>query len=150
MVDLEVDGHHQDISCPRHSTKGIGFTLPRNKLLKKVSWYFCYLNFMDLMCHDLKILSAFFFYWCFSKILQHFTFFRREPSNKEYTPTNSRSQMKKYPIHTTLSAYFWKLKDKNITPSITWKVTKSAPAYNKISRRCLLCFHEKVAIITRP
>ena len=51
--------------------------------------------------------------------------------------------------NTTLSACIWKLKDRNITPSITWKVIKSAPANNEISWRCLLYFQEKVAI-THP
>ena len=57
---------------------------------------------------------------------------------------------KKYSNNTTLSAYIWKLKDQNITPSITWEVIKSTPAYNKISRRCLLCLHDKVRNNHRP
>ena len=57
---------------------------------------------------------------------------------------------RKYSNNTTLSAYIWKLKDRNITPSIIWEVIKSAPVYNKISQRCLLRCQEKVAIITHP
>ena len=56
---------------------------------------------------------------------------------------------KKYSNNTTLSAYIWKLKDKNITPSVNWEVIKAAPVYNKISRS-LPCLHENVTIITHP
>ena len=32
-------------------------------------------------------------------------------------------------------------------PRIKWSIIKTAPAYNNISRRCLLCLQEKVSII---
>ena len=38
----------------------------------------------------------------------------------------------------------------NISPTITWEILKVAPAYNKTSRKCLLCLNEKLAIITNP
>ena len=41
-------------------------------------------------------------------------------------------------------------KNMNISPTITWEILKLARAYNKTSRKCLLCLHEKLAIITYP
>ena len=55
---------------------------------------------------------------------------------------------KKYANETSLSSYVWELKDKGKTPSLTWSIVKSIPSYTNISKRCLLCLHEKVAIIT--
>ena len=53
-----------------------------------------------------------------------------------------------YSSNTSLSSYIQHLKDMNISPTITWEILKLAPAYNKTSRKCLLCLHEKLAIIT--
>lgn len=55
---------------------------------------------------------------------------------------------RKYSNSTTLSTYIWQQKDKNITPTISWEILKKAPAYNNITKKCLLCLHEKVAIIS--
>ena len=64
---------------------------------------------------------------------------------KNVRPQTPVLKFKKQSNNTTISI----LKDKNITPNITWKVMKF-PLANKISRRCLFCLHEKVAIITHP
>ena len=37
----------------------------------------------------------------------------------------------------------------NISPTITWEILKQAPAYRR-HLKCLLCLHEKLAIITHP
>ena len=42
----------------------------------------------------------------------------------------------------------WQLKDTNISPPITWEILKQDPAYNKISKKCIPCLHEKLTIIT--
>ena len=49
-----------------------------------------------------------------------------------------------------IPSYIWHLKDMNISPTITWEILKLAPAYNKTSKKCLLCLHKKLAIITYP
>ena len=49
-----------------------------------------------------------------------------------------------------LSSYIWHLKDTNISPTIIWEILKLAPAYNKISNKCLLILHRKLAIIINP
>ena len=57
---------------------------------------------------------------------------------------------RKYAHSTALSKHLWDLKDKiQDTPKISWKIKKSAPAYNN-AKRCILCLEEKMAIITFP
>ena len=41
-------------------------------------------------------------------------------------------------------------KRKNVTPALTWDVLRTAKAYSNITKRCSLCLHEKLAIITYP
>ena len=53
-----------------------------------------------------------------------------------------------YSSNTFLSSNVWHLKDMNISPTITWETLKLTPAYNRTYRKCLLCVHEKLAIIT--
>ena len=65
--------------------------------------------------------------------------------NHKLTFTN-----RNYPSNTSLSSYIWCLKGINISPTITWEILKLIPHYNKTSRKCLLCLHEKLAIITYP
>ena len=55
-----------------------------------------------------------------------------------------------YSSRTSLSLYIWHLKDTNICSTITWEILKLAPTYNKTLKKCLLCPHEKLAIITYP
>lgn len=58
--------------------------------------------------------------------------FKKRKNNHDLAFSNE-----KYSNSTTLSTYIWHLKDKNITPRISWK-----------TKKCLLCLHEKVAIIS--
>ena len=36
----------------------------------------------------------------------------------------------------------------NVTPALTWGILRTAKAYSNIPKRCSLCLHEKLAIIT--
>ena len=54
-----------------------------------------------------------------------------------------------YSTNTSLSTHIWHWKDINISPTITWEILKLAPTYIK-TKKCLLCLHEKLAIITHP
>ena len=55
---------------------------------------------------------------------------------------------KKYSKNIMLSKYIWELKDKNIDDSIlNWSILKTAPAYNNISKKRILCLREKFEII---
>ena len=43
------------------------------------------------------------------------------------------------------------MKDKyDITPSLKWYIIKSVPGYSNISKRCMLCLHEKYEILNYP
>ena len=39
---------------------------------------------------------------------------------------------------------------KNVAPPLIWKVLRTARTYSNITKRCSLCLHEKLAIITYP
>ena len=41
-------------------------------------------------------------------------------------------------------------KRKNVAPALTWEVLRTAQTYSNITKRCSLCLHEKLAIITYP
>lgn len=47
---------------------------------------------------------------------------------------------------TTLSAYIWKLKDRNISYNLSWNVAARAAPYTCSAPRCQLCTSEKVII----
>ena len=56
---------------------------------------------------------------------------------------------KKHKKDTTLSSYLWALKENhNQIPKLTWSIVRFAPGYSNISKRCLLCLHEKLLILT--
>ena len=56
---------------------------------------------------------------------------------------------KRHKNGTTLSSYLWDLKENhNQIPKLTWPIVRFAPAYSNISKRCLLCLHEKLLIIS--
>ena len=43
------------------------------------------------------------------------------------------------------------MKDKhNISPNLMWCIVKSVPGYSNISKRCMLCLHEKYEILNYP
>ena len=55
---------------------------------------------------------------------------------------------KKHKNDTALSSYLWDLKEnRNQIPKLTCSIVRFAPGYSNISKRCLLCLHEKLLII---
>ena len=49
------------------------------------------------------------------------------------------------------SSYIWEMKKrKDIAPALTCEVLRTAKTYSNITKRCSLCLHEKLAIITYP
>ena len=43
------------------------------------------------------------------------------------------------------------MKDKyDITPNLKWSIIKTVPGYSNISKRCMLCLHEKYEILNYP
>ena len=48
---------------------------------------------------------------------------------------------------TTLSKYFWVLKDQGLSPQINWKIIRHSSTTNSFNDRCNLCLNEKISII---
>ena len=57
-----------------------------------------------------------------------------------------------YKNSTTLSTYLWSIKstseEQNV--NLSWEIMRQAAPYSNISKRCLLCLHEKLAIALYP
>lgn len=51
---------------------------------------------------------------------------------------------------TELSKYLWKLKEKKVAFTISWKILTRARAYSNLTKRCNLCITEKFFIICYP
>ena len=59
-------------------------------------------------------------------------------------------QHTKHRNSTELSKHIWTLKEKNIDHFISWCIISSRSPYNSRSKRCNLCFKEKLLIICKP
>ena len=58
---------------------------------------------------------------------------------------------KRYTNDTSLSKYIWEIKEKHQgNPSLKWSIVKRIPAYSSITKKCLLCLHEKLKIVNYP
>ena len=66
---------------------------------------------------------------------------------KRYYSHKQSFEKEKYSKSTALSNYIWDLKKNQESPSISWSILKSVPAYSNMTKRCLLCLHEKFEII---
>ena len=70
---------------------------------------------------------------------------------KRYYNHDKSFRHRSYANETTLSKYVWEIKDKcNEMPSLKWSAVKSVPGCSNISKRCLLCLHEKFEIVNYP
>ena len=49
---------------------------------------------------------------------------------------------------TALSKYIWDVNSKNENPELKWSIIKKIPAYSNITKKCALCLHEKLTIVT--
>ena len=55
---------------------------------------------------------------------------------------------KRYSKDTALSKYIWETKKEyNEMPTLKWSIVKYVPSYSNISKKCLLCLHEKLEIV---
>ena len=56
-----------------------------------------------------------------------------------------------YTNETSLSKYMWEMKDKyNVVPNLKWSIVKTVPGYSNITKKCMLCLHEKYEILNYP
>ena len=59
-----------------------------------------------------------------------------------------KSSIKNRPaLHTTLSSYIWKLKDKNVPYSLKWSIKDRGHVFSSGGRSCDLCLSEKLVIM---
>ena len=54
---------------------------------------------------------------------------------------------KKYSKETELSKEIWRIKAKNASYNVTWRIIKQYRSYNPNTKRCMLCVNEKLAIL---
>ena len=67
---------------------------------------------------------------------------------KRYSNHKKSFRHKQYANKTTLSKYIWEIKEKhNEMPTLKWSIVKSVPSHSDISKKCLLCLHEKLEIV---
>ena len=53
--------------------------------------------------------------------------------------------------HTSLTRYYWKMKNQRGNPEIKWKyLERNIPTFNPITRKCRLCLREKYNIVLKP
>jgi len=58
---------------------------------------------------------------------------------------------KGYRNETTLSKYIWEIREKyHEEPVLKWSIIRSVPGYSNITKKCLLCLHEKYEILHYP
>jgi len=67
---------------------------------------------------------------------------------KRYANHKKSFNTEKYRYSTTLSNEYWKLKELNAGPKVTWKVKRKCKSYNTTSKKCNLCASEKYEIAT--
>ena len=49
---------------------------------------------------------------------------------------------------TKLAKYIWQVKERGENTEITWSILKQIPSYSNKTKKCPLCLHEKLAIVT--
>ena len=59
---------------------------------------------------------------------------------------NKAFNNERYRTDTELSKEVWAVKNKNVTPKISWSIFGRFPPYNLESMRCYLCLNEKLEI----
>ena len=74
-------------------------------------------------------------------------FKERFRNHKDSFKNNATEKKKK---STTLSSHYWKSKNANNKPVISWKIVERAYPYNPVTNTYLLCIREKCNIIYEP
>ena len=98
-----------------------------------------------------------------SSLIYHATITRKDNSTTEtyirlaennfktrYRNHTASFQHTKHRNSTELSKHIWTLKENNIDHFISWRILSSRSPYNSASKRCNLCFKEKLLIICQP
>ena len=69
---------------------------------------------------------------------------------KRFSVHKTSFNLERYKNSTTLSSEYWRLKELNGEPHVTWRVINHAKAYNPELKRCQLCLCEKFEIANYP
>ena len=69
------------------------------------------------------------------------------PFKRRYANHKKSFKYAKYEKETELSKEYWRLKNKNETPIVTWKIKKKCTPFNQNSGICNLCLSEKKIIL---
>ena len=69
---------------------------------------------------------------------------------KRYANHKKSFNHERYKNSTTLSTEFWRLKNANLNPFITWRIVRTAPSYHLESKKCQLCLADKFEIANYP
>ena len=71
-----------------------------------------------------------------------------EPEFKKRFGNHTKSfRDKAYSKDTELSKEIWRLKEKNATFEVHWRIRRLCPSYEPSSKKCLLCLNEKMDIL---
>lgn len=65
---------------------------------------------------------------------------------KRFSGHKTSFNLERYKNSTALSIEYWRIKELNGNPSVSWKIIKHAKPYSPESKRCLLCLQEKFEI----
>ena len=64
---------------------------------------------------------------------------------KRYDSITKSFRNERYTNNKSIQEYIWEIKEKHQeNPSLKWSIVKRAPAYFNITKKCLLCLHEKL------
>ena len=63
---------------------------------------------------------------------------------------NMSFKQERYRSSTTLSKYIWEIKEKGLTPEISWEILKKTIPPTNFRAKCLICLEEKFNILTFP
>ena len=67
---------------------------------------------------------------------------------KRYYNHSKSFRNKRYKNETSLSSYVWKIKkETGKIPTLTWAIIRTVPADSNTTKKCALCFHEKLEIL---
>ena len=73
------------------------------------------------------------------------------PWKFRYSNHKSSFNLRRNRNKTTLSKYVWFMREiHKVEVNLTWSIVKRVPAYSNITKKCPLCLHEKLQIITYP
>ena len=69
---------------------------------------------------------------------------------KRFNSHKTSFRLEKYKNSTALSTEYWRIKELNGQPIVTWRILRQTTPYNPESGKCQLCLHKKFEIANYP